>query len=93
MRRALRHPDVLPLIGAIMSWARFEMVSDWMINGNINKFVEKHPNVNRLELTGLPCGTSLSFTSSLLTVGQRIQSLLLHRGSASIKVVKQTAMD
>ena len=26
------------------------MVSDWMVNGNINEFVEKNPDANRLAL-------------------------------------------
>lgn len=33
-----------------MSENRFAMISDWMVNGNINEFVEENPNVNRLEL-------------------------------------------
>ena len=48
--KALRHPNVLPLIGVSMSETQFAMVSDWMVNGNINIFVKTHPNVNRIEL-------------------------------------------
>jgi len=33
-----------------MSKTRFAMVSDWMVNGNINDFVKTHPDANRLEL-------------------------------------------
>ena len=29
------------------------MVSDWMVNGNINDFVKAHPDANRLELVGI----------------------------------------
>ena len=50
--KSLRHPNVLPLIGVMMSETRFAMISDWMVNGNINDFVKAHPNVNRLELVG-----------------------------------------
>jgi len=35
-----------------MSEARFAMISDWMANGNINRFLKAHPDVNRLELVG-----------------------------------------
>lgn len=48
----LQHPNVLPLTGATMSETRFTMVSDWMENGDINKFVKAHPDVDRL---GLVC--------------------------------------
>jgi len=51
--KALRHPNVLPLIGVTMTDTQFAMVSDWMVNGNINDFVEEHPDVNRLELVGV----------------------------------------
>ena len=43
-----------------MSETRFAMVSDWMVNGNINDFVRAHPDANRLELVGLPFKVSLS---------------------------------
>ncbi|KAF9786152.1 kinase-like domain-containing protein [Thelephora terrestris] len=49
MWRFLRHPNVLPLIGASMSENRFAMVSEWMPY-NMNQYVEEYPEVNRLEL-------------------------------------------
>ena len=51
--KTLRHPNVLPLIGVTMSETHFAMVSDWMVNGNINDFVKARPDANRLELVGL----------------------------------------
>ena len=36
-----------------MSENQFSMVSDWMVNGNINDYVKAHMDVNRLELVGL----------------------------------------
>ncbi|KAF9643933.1 kinase-like protein [Thelephora ganbajun] len=50
--RVLRHPNVLPLLGAIMANNRFAMMSEWMTNGNINQFVTAHPDANRFELLG-----------------------------------------
>jgi len=50
--KALRHPNVLALIGVTMSEARLTMISDWMANGNINSFVKENPGANRLELVG-----------------------------------------
>ena len=48
--KALRHPNVLPLLGVLMSGTQFAMVSRWMSNGNINQFVKAHQDVNRFEL-------------------------------------------
>ena len=36
-----------------MSDTQFAMISDWMVNGNINDFVKARPDANRLELVGL----------------------------------------
>ena len=46
----LRHLNVLPLLGATMTGDQLVMVSEWMVNGTINKFVEAHPDADRLEL-------------------------------------------
>ena len=51
--KALRHQNVLPLLGVTMSSSRFTMVSEWMHNGNINEFVKTHRDANRFELVGL----------------------------------------
>lgn len=48
--KALRHPNVLPLLGVMMTETQFAMVSEWMTNGNIRQFVEAHQDVNRFEL-------------------------------------------
>ena len=33
-----------------MTGTRFAMVSEWMVNGNINEFVQAHPDADRLGL-------------------------------------------
>ena len=38
----------------MMSESQFMMVSDWMENGNINEFIQKHPDADRLGLVS-PC--------------------------------------
>ena len=48
--KALRHPNLLPLLGVIMTKTMFAMVSEWMPNGNINEFVTAHRDANRFEL-------------------------------------------
>ena len=49
--RALRHPNVLLLLGVTMTETLPPiLVSEWMINGNINEFVKANVNADRLEL-------------------------------------------
>ncbi|KAF9789474.1 kinase-like domain-containing protein [Thelephora terrestris] len=48
--KTLHHPNVLPLLGAIMNERRFGMVSKWMVNESIGEFVKNHKNENRFEL-------------------------------------------
>jgi len=54
--KALNHPNVLPLLGVMVTEDRFAMVSEWMTNGNINQFVAAHRDANRFELVGSPSG-------------------------------------
>jgi len=68
--KTLRHPNILPLIGVMMSKTQFAMASDWMENGNINEFLKTHPAANRLELVGSQCLTI--FAPSSPTIGQLI---------------------
>ena len=39
-----------------MSEVQFAMISEWMVNGNINDFVKAHPDADRLELVGSSFG-------------------------------------
>ena len=50
--RHLRHPNILPLIGVAVGHERCLMVSNWMENGTINKFIEKNRDANRMNLVG-----------------------------------------
>ena len=54
MWRSLRHPNILPLLGATMSETRLVMASEWMTNGNVNEFVKAHVDADRLELVSPP---------------------------------------
>ena len=58
--KALRHPNVMPLIGATMAETQFTMVSDWMTNGNISEFVKAHPDADRIGLVRVPLEFALS---------------------------------
>jgi len=48
--KALRHPNVLPLLGVTMTGNRLAMVSEWMARGNINEFLKTDVNADRLGL-------------------------------------------
>ena len=52
MWSTFRHPNVLPLLGVNMTGPRYAMVSEWMVNGNIDEFVEACPDADRLVLVG-----------------------------------------
>ena len=54
MWRALRHPNVLPLIGVTMTDVQFAMVTEWMVNGNVSEFVKANRDVDRLGLVRYP---------------------------------------
>ena len=54
MWRALRHPNVLPMLGVTATEPPFAMVSEWMTNGDINEFVKTHPEADRFKLVGSP---------------------------------------
>ena len=51
--RALRHPNVLRLLGVTVSETRFAMVSKWMVRGSIDEFVKADINADRLKLVRL----------------------------------------
>ena len=57
--KTLRHPNVLPLLGATMSENRFVMVSEWMAGGSINEYVKAHVDADRLNLVRIPLGVCI----------------------------------
>lgn len=50
----LNHPNILPFIGAAMvteqGSEKYEILSEFMENGEIWRFIEKNRSANRLEL-------------------------------------------
>lgn len=48
--RRLSHINVLPFLGVSTTVFKLAMVSEWMSNGTITDYVEKHPEANRLRL-------------------------------------------
>ena len=47
---ALRHPNVVPFLGVTMDKDQLAMISEWMVNGNINQFLKVHWEANPFEL-------------------------------------------
>jgi len=52
MWKHLRHPNILPLLGAVIDENRLSLVSEWMDHGNINDYLKprERNEVNRIEL-------------------------------------------
>ena len=50
-----------------MSDNQFAMVSEWMMNGNVNEYVKKHRNANRFGLVGLSFTIGLPLANGYLT--------------------------
>ena len=67
--KALRHQNVLPLLGVMMSDDQFAMVSEWMANGTINEFIKTHRDADQ-EADRRPRALGVSFGSYVPTLGQ-----------------------
>ncbi|KDQ14164.1 hypothetical protein BOTBODRAFT_352381 [Botryobasidium botryosum FD-172 SS1] len=50
MWKTLRHPNVLPFIGSVTLDSKLYLVSPWMPNGDAMKYVNTHPNVDRVAI-------------------------------------------
>jgi len=50
--RGLRHPNVLPFIGTFVQNSTIYMVSPWMSNGDILRYLKNNPEADRLKLLG-----------------------------------------
>lgn len=52
----LSHPNILPFVGATLvteqKREKYEIVSEFMVNGDIRTFIQRFKGVNRLELVG-----------------------------------------
>ena len=63
-----------------MSETQFAMISDWVVNRNVNECVKAHPDAKRLELVGFSVRTSPSFVYDRIapSVGRCCLGLDLH---------------
>jgi hypothetical protein len=48
--KGLQHPNVLELLGVTIVGYRFVMVSEWMLDGHVRRYLEKNPDANRMKL-------------------------------------------
>ena len=51
MWKSLKHPNILPLLGATISPP--QLVSAFMPAGNLSRYLPKDPNANRIGLVGV----------------------------------------
>jgi len=63
MWKRLIHPNIVPLLGITL--APLQLVSEWIPGGNLRDYIQKHPDVDRVELVGahsvvfIPCSPPL----------------------------------
>ncbi|KAF8721636.1 ephrin receptor, partial [Rhizoctonia solani] len=63
------HPNVLPLIGMALFEGKFAMVSPWMENGTLTRFISQHPEVDRYEMCAqIAQGVSYLHDSGILNI-------------------------
>ena len=48
IQKRLRHPSIVPFVGVTTD--PFQVISEWMPNGNITGFIKKNPDANRISL-------------------------------------------
>ena len=53
MWKRMVHPNVVPLLGIIIS-QQPQLISNRMSGGELPKYVKKNPDVDRLALVGVP---------------------------------------
>ena len=52
MWKHLTHPNILSLLG--ITTTPFQLISNWMSGGDLPRYIEKNPNVDRVKLVGVP---------------------------------------
>ena len=57
MWKMLRHDNVVSFIGVTMK--PLQIVSEWMPNGTLTKYVERNPGADRIGLVSISTGIAL----------------------------------
>ena len=55
------HKNVQELIGIVMFQGRLGMVSRWMENGNLQEYLQKHPDADRYQLVCQDLGLCVEY--------------------------------
>lgn len=50
----MQHPNVLPCFGVIEAAGSLFIVSPYMENGELNKYVQRNPGMDRMQIVGFP---------------------------------------
>ena len=53
MWKYLSHPNIVLFLG--ITSTPLQLISEWMPNGNLPKYIRKHFGADRLGLVGAPC--------------------------------------
>jgi len=52
MWKYLTHPNILPLLGVTI--APFQLITTWILGGDLLEYIKKNPDADRLQLVGVP---------------------------------------
>jgi len=53
MWKRLKHPNLVPFVGVVGEHP--QIVSEWIPNGTLTKYIEKNPSVDRISLVSFSC--------------------------------------
>ena len=52
MWKHLEHKNIVPLLGITSN--PLQLISEWMVGGDLTDYIKKHPGADRLDLVGPP---------------------------------------
>ena len=52
MWKHMVHPNIVSLLG--ITSTPLQVISEWMVDGDVTEYIEKHPKTDRLGLVGIP---------------------------------------
>ena len=58
MWKRLEHPNIVPLLGITIAPPPPQLISEWVLGGNLTEHVKGHPGADRLGLVSVPPASS-----------------------------------